>query len=61
MKCMHFSDDMVFLPALLIFSLFSDENQDIFFNLKKKNARPCHFCIFFKMRTKTFIFRGLTI
>ncbi len=32
MKCLHFSDDMVFWLALVIFQFFSDENQDIDFS-----------------------------
>ncbi len=35
MKCMHFSDDMVFSLAIIIFLFFSDENQDIYFPIYK--------------------------
>ncbi len=65
MKCIHFSDDMVFLLALVIFQFFSDENQDIYFSISKKKRKkkkippPRHLKKKILMRTKTFIFRGL--
>ncbi len=61
-KCTHFSDDMVFSLALVIFQFFSDENQEIYFSFSKKIYISLTLIIFhfFSMRTKIFIFCGLT-
>ncbi len=63
MKCKHFSD-VVFSLALVIFLFFYDENQDIYFSISKKNSKKKSLALvifyFFLMRTKTFIFDGLT-
>ncbi len=47
------------------FNFFSDENQDIYFSIspqpsKKKKGSPSSFFNFFLIRSKTFIFHGLT-
>ncbi len=39
MKCMHFSDDMVFSFSLVIFQFISDENQDIYFLIPQKRKK----------------------
>ncbi len=39
MKCKHFSDDMEFLLALVIFLFFSDENIDIYFSISKNEKK----------------------
>ncbi len=61
MKCMHFSDDMVFSLALVIFQFISDKNQDIYFSISKK--RKCLSSLFFIFLEKQdiYFFRGLTI
>ncbi len=59
-KYIHFSDDMVFSLTLIIFNFFLMWTKIFIFQFKKKSLHSSFF-FFFLMRTKTIIFRDLSI